>query len=70
MEAVFEVVGTSEVWHILEERKGTCHLCSGMGDLAITNRAAYYPEQYPDELSPCPSCGGTGVDRETQRQTA
>lgn len=40
--------------------QGGCDRCSGDGKLATTNRAAYYPEKYPDELETCPDCGGLG----------
>lgn len=55
---VMTVVGTSEVWEIYENKHGICHLCSGLGELATTNRASYYPEKYPDELKKCPDCDG------------
>ena len=66
---MFEIVGTSEIWFLHEEMSGTCHRCSGDGDLATTDRAAYYPDEYKHELRACPSCGGCGVNRSVQRQT-
>lgn len=57
---VIQVVGSSKLWWDMEERLGLCHLCSGDGELAETDRACYHPELYPEECSPCPDCNGTG----------
>ena len=41
---------------------GVCATCDGDGKLAETMEAAYYPEKYPEDLIPCPDCGGVGGD--------
>jgi len=64
-----EIVGSSEIWYVWEDYQGICHKCSGDGSLATTDRAAYYPEQFPYELKKCPSCDGTKIDRNILRQT-
>lgn len=54
------IVGDSSAWYRWEEENGYCHRCSGDGNLAITERAAYYPDKYREELKDCPDCNGTG----------
>jgi len=39
---------------------GVCDPCSGMGELALTNRAACWPKHYPKELGVCGNCKGLG----------
>jgi len=39
---------------------GVCPICDGDGELATTERAAYYPYKYPDEIEPCDNCNGLG----------
>lgn len=57
---MIEIVGSSQVWDRWEAAHGICSACSGDGDLAVTTRAAYEPEKYPDELRLCEACGGSG----------
>jgi len=57
---VFEIVGTSQVWHDWEDANGICSMCSGTGELATTDRAAYAPEEHPEEIVTCNDCNGTG----------
>jgi len=59
MESSHQIAGTSELWAIYERKHGICGLCSGMGELALTDRAARQPKAYPDELEKCPDCDGT-----------
>ncbi len=64
---IIEIVGSSQVWYDWEDLHGICHQCSGDGVLALTDRASYYPELYPKELSICHVCDGSAKQREEMR---
>lgn len=50
----------SGVWSVIERERGICSPCSGDGRFALTDRANVHPCPYPEELSTCEACGGTG----------
>jgi surfactin synthase thioesterase subunit len=66
-EPIFEIVGSSDIWTYWENVHGWCHRCSGDGELATTDRAAYYPKKYREDLVRCYECGGTGKQRHEMR---
>ena len=67
---VCRIVGDSSIWYNLESKFCVCHSCSGDGNFSTTDRSCSYPEKYPEELIKCFSCEGSGISRETLRQTS
>jgi DnaJ-class molecular chaperone len=47
-------------WELYGKWHNVCEQCNGDGEFARTDRAAYYPKKYPNEIMKCPVCGGTG----------